>query len=582
MKILEWFTEYPLTYTVLSACAACGVVVIALYPLLRQRGGAQAPRSDESRPLLFCLIVAAAFLVVQWPAYFAETEINVDETMMIVEAEKLASDLVFWRSADGTTHGPLNVYPLTLIRLIGWEFSYGAARFLGGLMLISALLAQYFTVRRFLPEGAARLSLLPPWFFWAFTIDHNFVLYSSEHVSILLLSTGIWALLRPSEPATPATIRPNWIFGGILLGAVPWAKLQAAPVAASLLLLFSIFEFTRLGPRNPAAWTKVLVLALSSLVATFGFATMTFAAGILPYAWAAYFEHNIAYKNASSASFADMLKDFWGLTHLALGYRAYLASSALFAIGLLARRPRNLSSFLPLLVTGCVFCLTSLYAVLAPGRSAPHYLAFLIMPISLLSSVGLGFVLGQDASPRGRHRAFTAIGMAVLAMALQALPRARHAHPYLPNLIHYQQHRLSSVSQTVLTFASPGEFMGLWGWEQKHYLETHLLMATRESHSERQIITSYPLCEYFRETYLVEFKRTLPPVFLDTVGPGKFMFEDRATQGHEIFPALAQLIADNYRMVDDLEGVRIYVRNDRVLSATSPVGPEATDTAPAP
>jgi hypothetical protein len=51
-------------------------------------------------------------------------------------------------------------------------------------------------------------------------------------------------------------------------------------------------------------------------------------------------------------------------------------------------------------------------------------------------------------------------------------------------------------------------------------------------------------------------------VFVDTVGAGSY-FENRAKSAHEVFPELRDYIAENYHLVQDLEGKRIYVRNDR-------------------
>ena len=45
---------------------------------------------------------------------------------------------------------------------------------------------------------------------------------------------------------------------------------------------------------------------------------------------------------------------------------------------------------------------------------------------------------------------------------------------------------------------------------------------------------------------------------------GNFLYEDRAECAHEAFPELRDYIANNYHLVRDVEGTRIYVRNDRL------------------
>jgi hypothetical protein len=39
-----------------------------------------------------------------------------------------------------------------------------------------------------------------------------------------------------------------------------------------------------------------------------------------------------------------------------------------------------------------------------------------------------------------------------------------------------------------------------------------------------------------------------------------FFFTDRETQGHEFFPEIARVINENYRLVDEVQGVRIYLK----------------------
>ena len=74
----------------------------------------------------------------------------------------------------------------------------------------------------------------------------------------------------------------------------------------------------------------------------------------------------------------------------------------------------------------------------------------------------------------------------------------------------------------------------------------------------------YRFRDYFRARYLRDLSRTRPPVFVDAVGVGNFVYENRAKSAHETFPELRDYIGDNYHLVQDVEGSRVYVRNDRL------------------
>jgi hypothetical protein len=76
-------------------------------------------------------------------------------------------------------------------------------------------------------------------------------------------------------------------------------------------------------------------------------------------------------------------------------------------------------------------------------------------------------------------------------------------------------------------------------------------------------IEPHPRRDYYRARFLRDLFRARPPVFIDAVGVGNFVYEDRTEYGHETFPELRDYINQNYYLVRDLNGTRIYLRNDR-------------------
>ena len=103
----------------------------------------------------------------------------------------------------------------------------------------------------------------------------------------------------------------------------------------------------------------------------------------------------------------------------------------------------------------------------------------------------------------------------------------------------------------------------MWGWMPVFWVETGTIQATRDGNDSRQM-DPYRFRAYFRARFIGDLLRTRPPVFIDAVGPGNFVYKYRAKSGHEIFPELRDYIAENYHMVCDVEGTRVYVRNDRL------------------
>src|SRR5205814_2072493 len=78
---------------------------------------------------------------------------------------------------------------------------------------------------------------------------------STEVVPVLVLAAAGWLAKR--QPAAPSR-RTLWLIA-LLLGAVPWAKLQAAPLAAAL-WFFVIWQELR--AHRPSAWLPLLAGAL--------------------------------------------------------------------------------------------------------------------------------------------------------------------------------------------------------------------------------------------------------------------------------------------------------------------------------
>jgi hypothetical protein len=95
------------------------------------------------------------------------------------------------------------------------------------------------------------------------------------------------------------------------------------------------------------------------------------------------------------------------------------------------------------------------------------------------------------------------------------------------------------------------------------WVETGLIQGTRDAENSHQI-EPHQYRNYYRMRFMRDLLRSRPPVFIDAVGVGNFVYEDRAQDGHEAFPELREYITDNYHLVRDVEGTRIYVRNDRL------------------
>jgi hypothetical protein len=206
----------------------------------------------------------------------------------------------------------------------------------------------------------------------------------------------------------------------------------------------------------------------------------------------------------------------------------------------------------------------SAYAIIKPNRPFLHYFNLMIVPAGLLWAV-LYIYAARDVEriPAERRRWASVLLPGIfllLSIGLTDTTRTNGVwgvHPVLDHLAEIPPMLGGEAARAIASVTRPGEFLSVWGMEPGLYYETALIPATESA------VTSYlglaPVVEADYASYLEELRRTMPPVFVDAVGPGRFWLEDRSRTGHEAIPALRSLVDDRYRLLCDTEGYRVYV-----------------------
>ncbi len=108
-------------------------------------------------------------------------------------------------------------------------------------------------------------------------------------------------------------------------------------------------------------------------------------------------------------------------------------------------------------------------------------------------------------------------------------------------------------------YAPRGSRVAIWGSCPELYVQTGTIMATR--YGQMGPIPAGHFREYYEGILMRDLERSRPAVFVDAVHSGAFNFNNRATQGHETFPALAAFVRRNYQLKEEIGGVRIFVAN---------------------
>lgn len=516
------------------------------------------------RTPLYLVGSLAVFVLMRLPSVLLNRELNADESQMLSHALTLYQDPVYWRSVDGTTIGPLDNYLLVIPRLLGFQLDYTSARVMGLLCGIGSLFFFFVALKRWFGNTTARVALLIPLIFLAFTQETDYVHYSSEQLPLLLLSLCLALLAGLSRKKKKFTFQekkaPAWqAYGlGFVAGMVPFAKLQAVPQA--LLLVVAGLYFTyQYFVKNKNSRPLLLLLLGGISFPAIALIWILFH-GVYQDFIDFYILGNAVY--AGGSGLADIPTQFGKLVLLSPDFMALLGVVALVTIlGLfgekrvLVKPPATPGISVSVLILG--YGLVAVYAATKSGNLFVHYLNFCIYPLGLAAALGISKI--KDNKRLALVGPLLLLGWFGIHDAW-SFYKSRHLNAFVS--VEVRALPKSPVVRAMRPYVQPNDKMVVWGWQCRYYVEAQLAQGTAENHSERSIY-QHPLREEYRARYLRDMQRNRPAIFIDAVGKNSVWVQDAATQGYQSFPELAAYIDKNYRYLGKIDDTRLFVRKDR-------------------
>lgn len=496
-------------------------------------------------------LIAIALFCFRWPLLWVPHQQNPDESQLIAGAITLWRDPVFWRSVDGGTAGPLDYFPLLPVVWGDGPASYAIARAIALAVVFETFVFAGAALAIVGGAAVARLAVLPAVAFYAFTTHPDFNHYSTELMPALLLAAAGYAAVRHGQ--TPSRIA-LWSCA-LLIGSVPWAKLQAVPLAGAV---WSMVALREIFARRARSLAPLIGGALIPAVMCFGAAAL---AGQTEHLIVPFFQHNLAYIHAPQFTWFQVAALQWGNARLDGFLALWLAGSSLVVLltfaGRMKRAPLALRQ--TQLVALLLFA-AGILSALGPRRPSAHHLHLIVLPLIWLTGAALAVALVHFTTRRKQW-----IAAVVFLTCCLAPPLVLRALPYDP----FRAFNTSGVSNErvqlaalVRALSKREEPLAMWGWRCSLYVEAGRPQATRQAHTEAQIYPG-PLQAYFLRRYFEDFQASNAAVFADAVGPGNFAFE-QASLAHEAFPPLREFVREHYTLVATLDGTRVYARNDRL------------------
>ncbi len=496
---------------------------------------------------LCALLPAGVLLLSRVPVMFYPRELNADEGQMLAQAMRYLADPIPWRAADGTTSGPLNSWFPLLIRTVGGTLGYAQAHVLAALSWALTLgLLQVAAARCFGWRPAALATLLAA--LWlAVNQAGDYVHYSSETLSVLLVSAAL--------AGSAGGFRARCL-AALLLGLVPWAKIQAAPIAATLgvWLVATTFLANRedeTSTGSPAKRAALLVIcgALPSL----GMAALVWRGGALAEMWQSYFAGNLSYAGAFGAgSVLERGKTFFLSWPMGPWLSAVLLLGGWIAVRRAAfSRPWHGPTALAALLAGVSFV-----ACLRPEKIWPHHQLVLLPALVLLTAAVVGSLAAEHSFARVR----------LLAGAAAALFIASQLPANLAAVERRAEVAREPTAASIVLRAARAECphfhsIFVWGWFPPIYVESGLTPPTRDviTHFLTAGLPGEPL---LRANFMADLVKAAPDVLIDS-GDRQLEHMFGKSSLHD-FPELARYVHDEYDLVDTVATasgpVRIFVR----------------------
>ncbi len=303
---------------------------------------------------------------------------------------------------------------------------------------------------------------------------------------MLIYSAAGYFALAGSSGRSP--FRP-WLVGGLLSWrCMPWAKLQALPMAATLWMVVAGHEVL-------ARRTRALIpLFAGALLPTLGCFAMVAFAGQTEHLIVPYLTRTFVYvvdppEGRLLLQWRNAQTD---------GYLAWwIMGLALFVAGTSWRLRTARGRSLHLAVLAVLLLAVGIWSVIAPSRPSTHHLLLLVPALVWMGGIVLALADSTPARPAPRRTRLLVASLFLVCCVLPSMAWRWHAGDMFaaytqlePRAAHRQ------LTELVRRFSARDEPLAVWGWRSSLYVEAGRRQATRQAHSEAQIYPS-PLPELF-------------------------------------------------------------------------------------
>ncbi len=512
-------------------------------------------------PAIF-LLIFGALVIGRIHSIISLSAINPDEAQLGANARRILGSGFGFLYSDGTTSGPLNSIPLLWPSALGGLPNLQSGRLTAVFLIALSILFIQKSLTLWAGKTISWLVTALSVLLFSLTKSADFLHYSSELLAVACLTATVLLLVLFIQKEECQ----SWLViavAGLILGAIPYAKLQATPIALMLALIF--LTFLRKGSERKV---KILTFFISGSVFSIILILPLVTSGNLSLLTTGYFGLARNYVSAPLSLFGALsLADSDPLFRWTTSAIFILL---LLALGMQLMKRTNTtktvdSGTLRNFLIAIAYSASSLVAVATPGREFPHYF-ILVWPgiMYILASVLKILMTIADQSK------FVII---LLASSVSFLPFINFQTFQSVSGI-FGSSRLAELTQLepiqendLWSWATGDKenHMLVWGWMPQWYLLASQDPATRETMNENQIRQS-SLQKYFQNRFIKDFNESNPAIIIDAVGGSSFGFTNSNSDGIAESKFLGNEISRRYTVIQSRYTqptcARTYLRKD--------------------
>ncbi len=501
--------------------------------------------------ILLVLIGAVGVLLLRIPA-MAHVGGGFDESLWIAGALTLQHDPRFWISFDGTTSGPLTVYPLLLPAIWGSVANYGFTRLFTALIWIVITALLYASLKRIADRKVTAVLIGSLFAVLGVCNAVDYVTYNGEHIPILLLTSAFWLLVRQDHGQRFTILSCSLI--GILLGAAPLGKLQIGPLAFTL-GLFALYIANNIKAR--------VALIIGALIPISALTFYLWRENSISDAWFLAVTTTLDYSVASSNR--TWLQRQLGLPEIlvaSIDTRVFFPLQFLLAfLGIfgLIKVWKQTTVSKPFLIISLLMIGVAWLSVCQSGATFYHYLLLFILPLISWNALSWSAILNGLNSQHGANLPWAyrnilyAVTLLIILPVLPAISRGSEQIPKkgapLPVVW------TTRVSEAISQIAGPSTKLTIWGHRPELYVQCNLASGTRYAYPHAMHVPWSNVPRHL-QLFLHDLKKQPDLIFVEVPTAKDSLIEVPPLSQ---FPELEAEIHNRFELRTTIDGVRIWV-----------------------